>query len=80
MGVTSVSPDQWKFPSTTVSDGRPDTWMLSGSAVMCAGATASVDYQCDLDLVRVGTRVGIQRRDDATLHYFIGTGSKTFIH
>lgn len=71
VGVTSVPPEQMKF-LPTAKDARPDTWMLSGSTMMCAGSSTSVDYAYDLNLVRVGSRVGVQRKDDGSLHYFIG--------
>ncbi|XP_022686175.1 neuralized-like protein 4 isoform X3 [Varroa jacobsoni] len=70
VGVTSVPPEQMKF-LPTAKDARPDTWMLSGSTMMCAGSSTSVDYAYDLNLVRVGSRVGVQRKDDGSLHYFI---------
>ena len=48
-----------------------DTWMLSGSSVMMNGITIKNNYACDLDSLVKGTRIGMMRHADATLHYYI---------
>ncbi len=47
------------------------TWMLSGSAVMRDGRTVRNGYCCDLDTLGVGSRLGMVRNSDGTLHYTI---------
>lgn len=48
-----------------------DTWMLSGSSVMRDGVTIMNNYRCDLDSLGVGTRVGMMRHSDGSLHYYV---------
>lgn len=69
-GVTAIRPEDLDFPST-MTDINHDTWMLSGSAVMQDGVTLRNGYSCDLDALVTGTRVGMMRHDDGTLHYYI---------
>ena len=45
--------------------------MLSGSAVMRDGQTIRNGYSCDLDALSVGSRLGMARMADGTLHYFV---------
>ena len=49
----------------------PTSWMLSGSSVMRDGQTVMNGYCCDLDGLNVGSRLGMVRHADATLHYTI---------
>ncbi|XP_067005004.1 neuralized-like protein 4 [Anabrus simplex] len=69
-GVTAIRPEDLDFPST-MTDINHDTWMLSGSAVMQDGVTLRNGYSCDLDALASGTRIGMMRHDDGTLHYYI---------
>ncbi|KAK7792172.1 hypothetical protein R5R35_005131 [Gryllus longicercus] len=69
-GVTAIRPEDLDFPST-MTDINHDTWMLSGSAVMQDGITLRNGYSCDLDALVTGTRIGMMRHDDGTLHYYI---------
>ena len=48
-----------------------DTWMLSGAAVMQDGQTIRNGYSCDLDSLSVGSRLGMIRQTDGSLHYTI---------
>ncbi|XP_005104477.1 neuralized-like protein 4 [Aplysia californica] len=69
-GVTLVKPEDIDFPST-MTDIEHDTWMLSGSAIMQDGATIRNGYPLDLDSLTIGSRVGMMRCSDGTLHYFL---------
>lgn len=69
-GVTLVSPEDIDFPST-MTDIAFDTWLLSGSSVMQDGSTIRNGYRLDLDSLRVGSRVGMMRCSDETLHYYL---------
>ncbi|XP_076451881.1 neuralized-like protein 4 isoform X3 [Babylonia areolata] len=68
-GVTMVKPEDIDFPST-MTDIQYDTWMLSGAAIMQDGATIHNGYALDLDTISVGTRIGMMRCADGTLHFF----------
>lgn len=69
-GVTLIRPEDLEFPNT-MTDIDYDTWMLSGSAVMRDGQTVRNGYCCDLDSLNVGSRLGMVRAIDGSLHYFI---------
>ena len=69
-GVTAIHPEDIEFPST-MTDIDYDTWMLSGSSVMMNGVTIKNNYACDLDSLVIGTRIGMMRHADATLHYYV---------
>ena len=68
--MTAIPPEQIDFPST-MTDIDYDTWMLSGSSVMRNGITIMNNYTFDLDKLRVGTRVGMMRHSDGSLHYYV---------
>ncbi|KAF2354220.1 Transposase Tc1-like [Trinorchestia longiramus] len=69
-GVTAIHPEDIEFPST-MTDIDYDTWMLSGSSVMMNGVTIKNNYACDLDSLGIGSRIGMMRHADATLHYYV---------
>ena len=69
-GVTLIRPEDLEFPNT-MTDIDYDTWMLSGSAVMRDGQTVRNGYCCDLDTLSVGSRLGMLRTADGSLHYTI---------
>ncbi|XP_043229650.1 neuralized-like protein 4 isoform X2 [Amphibalanus amphitrite] len=69
-GVTLVPPEELKFPRT-MTDIDFDTWMISGSAVMKDGKIIRNRYRCDLDTLGVGSRLGLARLADSTLHVYI---------
>lgn len=54
-----------------MTDLDHDTWMLSGSSVLQDGVTIQNGYACDLDKLREGDRLGIMRKPDSTLHFFV---------
>ena len=72
-GVTSIPPEQQSSSAAGEGHWRRESYMLSGTAIYFGGTTLNSDYSCDLDLVRVGTKVGVQRRDDSSLHFYLGT-------
>ncbi|XP_071449160.1 neuralized-like protein 4 [Hetaerina americana] len=69
-GVTAIKPDNLDFPCT-MTDIDHDTWMLSGSSVMQDGVTVRNGYRCDLDSLEVGSRIGMMRHVDGSLHYYV---------
>ena len=44
---------------------------FSGSAIMQDGSTVRNGYQLDLDVLSVGSRIGMMRASDGTLHYYL---------
>ena len=69
-GVTTVSPDQLKFPHT-MTDLVSGAWMVSGSSVLQNGSTSMNGYACDLDKLEEGSRLGIMRKSSGSLHFFV---------
>ncbi|ELT95486.1 hypothetical protein CAPTEDRAFT_101277 [Capitella teleta] len=68
-GVSLIIPEDLDFPNT-MTDIDHDTWMLSGSAIMQDGCTIRNRYNLDLDNIVTGSRIGMMRCSDATLHYY----------
>jgi len=69
-GVTLIHPDSLEFPNT-MTDIDYDTWMLSGSAIMQDGSTIRNGYPLDLDTLVTGSRIGMMRAADGSLHYYL---------
>ena len=68
--MTLIQPEDLDLPST-MTDIDYDTWMLSGSAVMQDGSTIRNGYKIDLDTLPLGSKVGMMRASDATLHFYL---------
>ena len=68
--MTHIAPEQLEFPGTMTDLGH-DIWMLSGSSVLQDGNTVKNGYECDLDKLTDGSRLGMMRKSDGTLHFFI---------
>ncbi|KAL3861342.1 hypothetical protein ACJMK2_007378 [Sinanodonta woodiana] len=68
-GVTLIKPEELDFPNT-MTDIEHDTWMLSGSAIMQDGSTMRNGYALDLDAIIIGSRIGMMRCSDGTLHFY----------
>lgn len=50
---------------------RSGTWMMTGNGVMHNGTTVIELYGQNLDRLQVGDRVGVVRKDDGTLHFWV---------
>ncbi|XP_038107546.1 neuralized-like protein 4 [Culex quinquefasciatus] len=70
MGVTTHSPQELDFPFT-MTNVRSGTWMMTGNGVMQNGMTVIEQYGQNLDRLQVGDRVGVVRKDDGTLHFWV---------
>jgi neuralized-like protein 4 len=70
IGVTTHSALELEFPFT-MTNVRSGTWMMTGNGVMMNGTTIIEQYGQNLDRLQVGDRVGVVRRDDGTLHFFV---------
>lgn len=45
--------------------------MMTGNGVMMNGTTVIEQYGQNLDRLQVGDRVGVVRKDDGTLHFWV---------
>jgi len=68
--VTTHNALDLKFPFT-MTKVRSGTWMMTGNGVMPNGTTIIEQYGQNLDRLQVGDRVGVVRRDDGTLQFFV---------
>ena len=69
-GVSTTPPDQLNFPCT-MTDLDVGTWMVSGSSVLHNSVTTTNGYACDLDKLQERWRLGIMRKSEGTLHFFV---------
>ncbi|XP_072029261.1 uncharacterized protein [Amphiura filiformis] len=70
IGVTTHSPRYLDFPRT-MTFVKSGTWMLSGESVLHNGTIIEDKYCQDLCKLKVGDRIGVLRRNNGNLHFFI---------
>lgn len=70
IGVTTHNPTELDFPFT-MTNVRTGTWMMTGNGVMHNGITVVEQYGHSLDRLQAGDRVGVMRKDDGTLHFWV---------
>ncbi|XP_051170351.1 neuralized-like protein 4 [Leptopilina boulardi] len=70
IGVTTHLPTELEFPFT-MTNVRSGTWMMTGNGVMHNGITIIDHYGQNLDRLQVGDRVGVMRKDNSTLHFYV---------
>lgn len=70
IGVTSHSPTELDFPFT-MTNVRTGTWMMTGNGVMHNGITVIEQYGQNLDRLQAGDRVGVIRKENGTLHFWV---------
>lgn len=70
IGVTTHNPTELDFPFT-MTNVRTGTWMMTGNGVMHNGITVVEQYGLSLDRLQAGDRVGVMRKDDGTLHFYV---------
>lgn len=70
IGITTHSPMELEFPFT-MTNVRSGTYMMTGNGVMHNGTTIIEQYGQNLDRLQVSDRVGVVRKDDGTLHFFV---------
>ncbi|XP_074839129.1 neuralized-like protein 4 isoform X2 [Carettochelys insculpta] len=70
IGVTTHNPTYLQLPST-MTNLRSGTWMMTGNGVMHNGTTILDEYGHNLDRLKAGDTVGVVRREDGTLHFFV---------
>jgi len=72
IGVTTHRPEDLEFPAT-MTNIRSGTWMMTGNGVMHNGVTILDDYGRSLDRLNTGDRVGVVRRANGVLHFYVKT-------
>ncbi|XP_050309268.1 neuralized-like protein 4 [Anthonomus grandis grandis] len=70
MGVTTHSPVELEFPFS-MTNVRSGTWMMTGSGIMHNGTIIHEQYGVNLDRLQVGDRVGLVRKENGQLHFFV---------
>lgn len=70
MGVTTHRPTQLDFPYT-MTNMKSGTWMMTGSGIMHNGTVVIEHYGANLDRLQVGDRVGVVRKENGNLHFFV---------
>lgn len=70
IGVTTHNPTELDFPFT-MTNVRTGTWMMTGNGVMMNGITVVEQYGLSLDRLQAGDRVGVMRKEDGALHFFV---------
>lgn len=70
IGVTTHNPTELDFPFT-MTNVRTGTWMMTGNGVMHNGITVVEQYGLSLDRLQAGDRVGVMRKEDGTLHFWV---------
>ena len=71
VGVTTHSPGLLDFPAT-MTNLRNGTTMMSGSGILTNGKGTRREYgQFNLDEMAEGDRIGMMRKANGNLHYFI---------
>lgn len=72
IGVTTHSPTDLEFPFT-MTNVRSGTWMMTGSGIMHNGTTVLEQYGVNLDRLQVSDRVGVVRKENGDLHFFVNS-------
>ncbi|KAJ8401739.1 hypothetical protein AAFF_G00377100 [Aldrovandia affinis] len=70
IGVTTHNPAYLQLPST-MTNLRSGTWMMTGNGVMHNGTTILDEYGHNLDGLKAGDTVGVVRKEDGSLHFFV---------
>lgn len=70
IGVTTWSATELEFPFT-MTNVRSGTWMMTGNGVMHNGTTVIEQYGQNLDKLQAGDRIGVIRKENGTLHFFV---------
>ncbi|XP_062372617.1 neuralized-like protein 4 isoform X2 [Sardina pilchardus] len=73
IGVTTHNPAYLQLPSTMTNlrSGETRTWMMTGNGVMHNGTTILDEYGHNLDRLKAGDTVGVVRKEDGSLHFFV---------
>ncbi|XP_024082725.1 neuralized-like protein 4 isoform X2 [Cimex lectularius] len=73
VGVTTHDPATIEFPAT-MTNMRTGTIMMSGCGILTNGKSSMREYgEFNLDDLKIGDRIGMMRKSNADLHYFINS-------
>lgn len=70
IGVTCGDPGCMEIPSSSAGL-KNGSWIMSGMSVLRDGSSFLDDYGRDLDELKEGDRVGVQRTVTGSLHFFV---------
>ncbi|PSN34666.1 Neuralized-like protein 4 [Blattella germanica] len=71
VGITTHNPTALEFPAT-MTNMRSGTTMMSGCGILTNGKGTRREYgEFNLDELREGDRIGMMRKSNGNLHYFI---------
>lgn len=70
IGATTVSAENMQFPSTITSFSQGTTFVLSSDKILNNGKEMTTISK-NLENLSVGDRVGVMRKADNTLHFFV---------
>lgn len=70
IGLTCGDPGGMEIPSSS-SGLKNGSWIMSGMSVLKDGSSFVEEYGQDLDELKEGDRIGVQRRVNGCLHFFV---------
>ena len=70
IGVTSGDPSGMEIPSSSTGL-KNGSWIMSGMSILKDGSSFVDEYGQDLDELKEGDRVGVQRTVNGSLHFFV---------
>ena len=70
IGVTTGDPSVMEIPSSSTGL-KNGSWIMSGKSILKDGSSILEDYGKDLDELEEGERIGVQRQDDCSLHFYV---------
>lgn len=70
IGITTHAPTELEFPYT-MTNVRSGTWIMSGCGIMHNGTVVIEQYGANLDRLQVGDKVGVVRKENGNLHFFV---------
>lgn len=70
IGVTVHHPEDFEYP-LTMTNVNTGTWMMTGVGIMHNGITVVNQYGVNLDVLRVGDRVGAMVKSNGSLHFYV---------
>ena len=70
IGVTVGDPSCMEIPSSSAGL-KNGSWIMSGRTILKDASSFVEDYGQDLDELKEGDRVGVERKIDGSLHFFV---------
>lgn len=70
IGVTSGDPSVMEIPSSSTGL-KNGSWIMSGMTILKDGSSFVEEYGQDLDELKEGDRVGVERKAHGSLHFFV---------